>query len=75
MEPDPSGLAADPIDFHGLRHSNATWLFDEGADLRDVQVRLGRSRSSATADVCVHLDRTRRAALAKRLEDSPAASV
>ena len=42
--------------YHATRHSYATWMLDEGADLRWVQVQLGHATIAQTADTYTHLD-------------------
>jgi integrase len=33
----------EPITIHGLRHTHASLLFEAGATIKDVQVRLGHN--------------------------------
>jgi len=40
--------------YHSTRHTFATWLLSDGADLRWVQARLGHSTVALTADVYGH---------------------
>src|SRR5690625_1728159 len=52
------------FNFHSLRHTHATLLLERGADLKDIQSKLGHSRSAITMDTYSHLtekmqDRTR----------------
>jgi integrase len=42
------------FNFHSLRHTHATLLIENGADIKDVQKRLGHSRLSTTMDTYVH---------------------
>ncbi len=42
------------LNFHGLRHTSATLLISQGADVRSVSGRLGHSRTSTTMDIYVH---------------------
>ncbi|MTI70058.1 MAG: site-specific integrase [Firmicutes bacterium] len=44
------------IRFHDLRHANATFLFKQGLSLKEIQVWLGHSVMSTTADIYTHLD-------------------
>ena len=43
--------ATGALTFHGLRHSYATWLVDDGVPINMVQKVLGRERSSTTLDL------------------------
>ena len=42
------------FDFHSLRHTHATLLIEAGADVKDVQCRLGHSNISTTLNTYVH---------------------
>lgn len=43
-----------PFKFHSLRHTHATMLLEAGANIKDIQERLGHSKSSITMDVYSH---------------------
>ena len=42
------------ITFHQLRHTGATLMIAQGADIRTVSARLGHSRTSITLDIYAH---------------------
>lgn len=42
------------FNFHSLRHTHATRLIENGANIKDVQMRLGHSRVSTTLDTYTH---------------------
>jgi len=42
--------------YHATRHSYATWMLDEGADVRWVQAQLGHATIAQTVDTYTHLD-------------------
>jgi integrase len=42
--------------YHATRHSFATWMLDEGADVRWVQRQMGHATIGQTADTYAHLD-------------------
>lgn len=44
-----------PFKFHSLRHTHATMLLEAGANIKDIQDRLGHSKSSITLDVYSHV--------------------
>lgn len=44
-----------PITFHGLRHSHATILFENGASSQEISKRLRHSRVSTTDDIYIHV--------------------
>jgi len=43
------------FNFHSLRHTHATLLLEQGAPIKDIQARLGHSRSGITLDTYSHL--------------------
>ena len=42
------------FDYHSLRHTHATLLIESGADIKDVQTRLGHSSIETTLQTYVH---------------------
>lgn len=42
------------FDYHSLRHTHATLLIESGADVKDVQTRLGHSNIQTTLQTYVH---------------------
>lgn len=43
------------FNFHSLRHSHATMLLEAGANIKDIQKRLGHSTLSTTMDTYSHV--------------------
>lgn len=43
------------FNFHALRHTHATRLIENGAKMKDVQLRLGHSKLSTTMDTYTHV--------------------
>ncbi len=44
----------DNVNFHGLRHTSATLLINQGVDVTTVSKRLGHARTSTTTDIYSH---------------------
>lgn len=44
----------DNVNFHGLRHTSATILINQGIDVTTVSKRLGHARTSTTTDIYSH---------------------
>lgn len=43
------------FNFHSLRHTQATMFMENSAKVKDIQARLGHSRSAITIDTYSHL--------------------
>ena len=43
------------IKFHGLRHTHASMLFASGANMKEVQTRLGHARIETTMNIYTHI--------------------
>lgn len=60
----------EPIRFHDLRHSCASFLITKGFSLKDVQEWLGHADISTTANIYAHIDLERKKHIATTLESS-----
>ncbi|MBO1515324.1 tyrosine-type recombinase/integrase [Metabacillus sp. BG109] len=47
-----------PITIHGFRHTHASILFEAGASIKDVQVRLGHTDIQTTMNIYTHVTNT-----------------
>ena len=47
------------ITAHGFRHTHASLLFESGANIKEVQERLGHSTSKMTLDIYTHVTQNR----------------
>jgi integrase len=54
--------------YHSTRHTYATWLLSDGADIRWVQKQLGHSTIAITADVYGHVQPDKHEAAVDRLD-------
>ena len=43
------------FNFHSFRHTHATMLLENGANMKDVQQRLGHSKLATTMDTYAHV--------------------
>lgn len=51
-------LGIKEYNFHSLRHSHATLLLENGANIKDVQHRLGHKNIKETLEIYTHLTKT-----------------
>ena len=57
------------ITTHGFRHTHASLLFDAGASIKDVQLRLGHTDIQTTMDIYTHVTKHAREKLAEKFND------
>jgi integrase len=57
------------LNFHGTRHTSATLLIAEGADIREVAGRLGHANTSTTGKVYLHFLKKADQAAAEKMDD------
>lgn len=57
------------INFHALRHTYATRLFERGVPLKTVQKLLGHASIKITADIYTHVMRTEKIEAVEKLND------
>ena len=62
-----SGLPS--IRFHDLRHTCASMLLSMGFSIKDIGDWLGHSNYATTANVCAHLDISRKRDIGKKLNE------
>ena len=57
------------INFHGLRHTYATRLFEKGVPLKIIQKLLGHSSLEITADIYTHIINGEKISAVQELND------
>lgn len=55
--------------FHDLRHTSASLMYEQGADLKDIQYRMGHSQLSTTSDIYAHMTGIRSHRAAEKLAE------
>ena len=50
-----NNLLGIQFNFHSLRHTHATLLLENGANIKDIQTRLGHNKLSTTLDTYTHV--------------------
>ena len=66
---DKQNYLLDTVNFHGLRHTNATILINQGLDVTTVSHLLGHARPSTTEDIYSHFIQKANVEAANKLED------
>ncbi|MCM1567812.1 MAG: site-specific integrase [Dehalobacter sp.] len=59
-----------PLNFHGLRHTSATFLISKGMDIQTVAGRLGHSTSATTQNIYSHFLESKDRQAADLMEDA-----
>jgi len=59
-----------PLNFHGLRHTSATFLISRGMDIQTVAGRLGHSTSATTQNIYSHFLESKDRQAADLMEDA-----
>ncbi len=54
------------IKIHGFRHTHASLLFEAGADIKDVQERLGHTDIKTTMNIYTHITPARKEETAEK---------
>ena len=57
------------ITVHGFRHTHCSLLFESGASLKEVQVRLGHTDIRTTMDIYTHVSEQKKEETADRFAD------
>ena len=60
----------DGAGFHSLRHSHASLLLAQGANLKDIQILLGHSTIAITGDLYAHVTEQRQREVVARLDQA-----
>lgn len=68
-EDDKSKYLLEEINFHGLRHTSASILINQGIDVTTVSKRLGHARTSTTTDIYSHSLKKADTEASKKLEN------
>ncbi|MFJ7971743.1 tyrosine-type recombinase/integrase [Psychrobacillus sp. NPDC096389] len=59
----------EPITTHGLRHTHCSLLFEAGATIKEVQVRLGHKDVKTTLDVYAHVTKQAKASTIEKFNN------
>ncbi|PIC80701.1 site-specific integrase [Sporosarcina sp. P18a] len=59
----------EPITTHGLRHTHCSLLFEAGATIKEVQVRLGHKDVKTTLDVYAHVTKKAKASTIEKFNN------
>lgn len=64
------GMYLPVINFHGLRHTSATFLIGKGMDIQTISSRLGHSTSTTTQNIYSHFLKSKDEEAANLMENS-----